>query len=363
MLRVVADGAGRVPHDVVVVGDPIGHVGVGAGPGSDGGLEPPRMARPAQFQQLGEVDDLVIAPIPDVGPRVIGFRHLPIDAGVRDTVRVVAVDGGGIDERADHRFDELGIGPGQRLPVLEDVPPVPLVAQLRVVAPAQHDVELVPGSRGIAVSAAEGKRQELAHQAHEMRAARLRSPHGQVRQGDRLGKTGPRLGVFLEQTPAARPQKARQVLPTYVVVARRHPAAHRVEERIGGVVATGHLVGAVLQAVHRGHDARQRGPVGHGVRRQGLRGQRRRVGPGQVGDLGPIQRCIGDDVPLDALSRGDAEPPVDQVGAARAPRRRLVPDRLATAEPGELSRAQQRPDRPRSVRADHGSRQGFAGFG
>ena len=79
----------------------------------------------------------------------------------------------GVDELGDDVLDELGIAERQRLPVLEDVPPVPL----EVRAPglpsrvAHLDVEAVPGPAGIAVAAAEGEGEVLVGEPLEVRVA------------------------------------------------------------------------------------------------------------------------------------------------------------------------------------------------
>ncbi len=114
------------------------------------------------FEQLFEIDDLVVAPITDIRPGVIGGGDFPFDAIAGDPVGVIAVHGGGIQEFADHLLDKLRIRPGQRLPVLENIPPVALVIQfLRSVRLFEIDREAVPGTAGVAVPAAKGQRQVL----------------------------------------------------------------------------------------------------------------------------------------------------------------------------------------------------------
>ena len=60
----------------------------------------------------------------------------------------------------------------QRLPVLEDVPPVAFVGQQRFAASVlQRDREPVPRAARIAVTAAEGDRQVLAAEPFQLRVA------------------------------------------------------------------------------------------------------------------------------------------------------------------------------------------------
>ena len=81
------------------------------------------------LQQLQEVNDLVVAPVPDVGPGIVRIEHLPVEAVAHDAVRIVAVGGGGVDELEDHALDVTGERQRQRFPVLEDVAPVALIVE------------------------------------------------------------------------------------------------------------------------------------------------------------------------------------------------------------------------------------------
>src|ERR1035437_3474623 len=81
------------------------------------------------LQQLEQVNDLVIAPVANVRPRVMRINYLPINTIARDAIRIVAVRSGGVDKAADHAGGKTRKRNSQRLPVLKNVPPVPLVVQ------------------------------------------------------------------------------------------------------------------------------------------------------------------------------------------------------------------------------------------
>ena len=80
-----------------------------------------------EFQEFEQIDNLMISPIADIGPRVLGFNHFIVNAFVRDAVRVITVRSSCIQELSDNMIDEQGIGIGERFPVLEDIAPVTLI--------------------------------------------------------------------------------------------------------------------------------------------------------------------------------------------------------------------------------------------
>ena len=122
-----------------------------------------------QFEQLEQVDDLVIAPIADVAPGVVGFLDLPVDTLLGDAVRVVAINSGCIDELGDHVFDEVGEAECKCLPILKDIPPVALVRQQALTGLVlEADLELVPGTTRIAVAPAKRDGQVFHRQAPQL---------------------------------------------------------------------------------------------------------------------------------------------------------------------------------------------------
>ncbi len=101
----------------------------------------------------------MIAPVSDIRPGVTRIRDFPIDTLLADPVGVVAIRRGGIQEGADHAFDKFRIRPGQRFPVLEDIPPVAFIIQLSgTIGVLDVDRKTIPGTAGIAMPAAEGQR-------------------------------------------------------------------------------------------------------------------------------------------------------------------------------------------------------------
>ena len=105
----------------------------------------------------------MIAPVADVAPRVVGLLDLPVDTFLGDTVRVIAVDRGGVDEFGNHVLDELGIAERKCFPVLENVAPVTLIRQQAFAALVfKTNLELVPGPTRVAMAATERDRQVFA---------------------------------------------------------------------------------------------------------------------------------------------------------------------------------------------------------
>ena len=98
-----------------------------------------------ELKQLEQVDNLMVSPITDVRPRVLGFNHLPVNTFVRDTIGIIPVCGGGIEELGDDMIDEKRVGNGERFPVLEYIPPVTLIRHDGIALLVLHaDVEQVP---------------------------------------------------------------------------------------------------------------------------------------------------------------------------------------------------------------------------
>jgi hypothetical protein len=123
------DRVAHVLHDLGVRADLVRDVGIGEQLALEQGAQPLGMVAARQLDELREVDDLVVTPVPDGRPRVVRLRHLPIDAFVRDAVRVVAIRGRGVHELDDDALDEIWVRHAQRFPVLEDVAPIALKAE------------------------------------------------------------------------------------------------------------------------------------------------------------------------------------------------------------------------------------------
>ena len=125
-----------------------------------------------QFQQLLQVNNLVITPVANIAPRIVGFFYFPINTFLGDPVRVVAVHRGCINKLRDDIFDKFRIAESQRLPVLEDIPPVAFIGEQAITSiVVQFDLELIPGATRVAMAAAESDWQVLMAEAFELRVA------------------------------------------------------------------------------------------------------------------------------------------------------------------------------------------------
>ncbi|MFG5409826.1 hypothetical protein ABXN37_19240 [Piscinibacter sakaiensis] len=305
---------------------PVGHVGEAVQRAVPPAVQQRRVARPRRLHQAQQVDDLVVAPVADLAPGVVGLDHLPVDAGPADAVGVVAVGRHRAEEGGDHRAGVVRRAGEQGLPVLEDVAPVPLVVQHAAPRRIAHlDRETVPGPAGIAMAAAEGQRQVGQQQALALR------PGGRAR---RVARRHPR--------PRCRRPRGGRAGRQLRGPVGEDPAAHDVEQHVGPVVRSGHRVGGDLQAVGAGQQVVQAGGVG------GHRGAD--LGLGAAAVLEPIQqlghlhlraRGIDDLVPGQAR-RLDAGLELHQEGAAAAAREVLGLHRRAAAEGGHLCIGQQR---------------------
>ena len=70
-LLVKNDGVGPVLHQRIVRLDPVGDIGVAKNPAIEHQFQTSRMIAHGGLEQFDQVDDLVIAPIPDVCPRIM----------------------------------------------------------------------------------------------------------------------------------------------------------------------------------------------------------------------------------------------------------------------------------------------------
>ena len=161
-------------QDLLVWLDAVGHVGVAEDLVAEHVREAAGVVAVQGLEQLQQVDDLVVAPVADVAPGIVGRHDFPVHAVTGDAVGIEAVHGRGVDELGDDAGQEPGEGRAQGFPVLEDVAPVALVVQRPVaVAVADADGEPVPGPAGVAVAPPEVEGQVLVAQALEVGVAGL----------------------------------------------------------------------------------------------------------------------------------------------------------------------------------------------
>ena len=319
----------------------------------------------ADLHQLLQVNDLVIAPVADIRPGIARLGNLPIDPVVGDAVGVVAIDGGGIQEGADHALDIFGVRIGQRFPVLEDIAPVALVIQLlRAVRLLDVDRKAVPRPAGVAVPAAEGQRQVGVAQADQVgRAVGLRRLCSSVKsmRGGRAAKKSAfarRTGRLRTATRSANDWVSIQYwsakMPpriTLNITLAKWWAEHDwlLESCTPSALAT----------------------IFH--RLTGWRRYRLRVpGPGPpgrlqplalLGDRGAILLDIGQQMPAPFLAAGQIERCMDKIRAAPAAHLRFGLDPLARAEPIELHRGEQILRLGQSNLGHGSSQERLAGFG
>ena len=117
----------------------------------------------------------MIAPVTDVGPGILGLGLFPVDALTSDPIGVVAIRRTGVHELRDHVLGKAGNRGTQCLPVLENIPPVPLVVENFVAVVVFHfDREPIPRSRWVTVTPTEGQWQVFHAQTLELQIAHSR---------------------------------------------------------------------------------------------------------------------------------------------------------------------------------------------
>ena len=155
-LRVINHRILGIGQQFVIRANSVRHVRVGEDIATEHGLQSAWIKVLEYLKELQQVDNLVVSPVTDVGPRVMRFDHLPVDAVAGDTIRVITIDRRGVDELRDHARQEGRKTAGQCFPVLEDITPVACVVQgISSVVVAQDDGELVPWATRVTVAATE----------------------------------------------------------------------------------------------------------------------------------------------------------------------------------------------------------------
>ncbi len=103
------DGVEGIAHEFGIGFDAIRHVGMAEDAPVQVFLESAWVKPGAGFHQFEQVDDLMVAPVTDVRPGVIGFWHFPVDPVVGDAIRVVPISGCGVQKHSDHVLNILRI--------------------------------------------------------------------------------------------------------------------------------------------------------------------------------------------------------------------------------------------------------------
>ena len=249
-------GVFRIGHQAAVIADAVGDVGVG----EDVALEQTGQAAGivllGVFEQLEQVDDLVVAPISDTGPRVMGLRHFPIDAPARDPVGVVAVRGRSIEEPRDHARGEAGERLGQGFPVLENVPPVALIIEH---PPARRipggDGEAVPRPARVAVAPAEGQGQVFTADSLQTRVVRLAGRLDEFRVGELCGQAAGQAFPARDHGGRGRTHMLVEIAAVDFLPVGENAPAHHIAERVGVVPRRSHGQRGDLQPVGASDDS------------------------------------------------------------------------------------------------------------
>ena len=105
-LRVVNNRILGIGQQFAIRANSVRDVRVGENIATDHGLQSAWIKVLEYFKELQQVDNLVVSPVTDVGPRVMRFDHLPVDAVAGDTIRVISIDRRGVDKLRDHARQE-----------------------------------------------------------------------------------------------------------------------------------------------------------------------------------------------------------------------------------------------------------------
>ena len=93
-----------------------------------GGLQTVRVNSGAEFHQFLEIDDLVVAPITDIGPGIIRFWNFPIDPVISNPIRVISTAVVAFGKVA-MIFSTISERIRERFPILENVSPVSFIIE------------------------------------------------------------------------------------------------------------------------------------------------------------------------------------------------------------------------------------------
>ena len=327
----------RITEQIGVGLDAVRDVGVAEEAPREEPLQPPGVVLTRQHEEPQQVNQLVVSPVADVRPRVVGLDGLPVDALASDPVRVVAVGRRGVDEGRDDALQVAGVRAAERLPVLEDVAPVALVASLPVaVVRLDVDREVVPGTAGVAVAAAEAERQVRRAEALHLGAGVCRHRVERL-DGEALRQDVEAPGVGARQRRVVVGDVRPHVLADDAVTLVEDAASHDVEQHVHAVAGRGHRLAGDLLAVR----ARDELPEPLRARLDvcvDLRAERVRVREAvcQADHVGGVLLDVGHEVPGLRLARGEGQRRRDEVRPTLGADGRLGLDRLPEAEAVEL---------------------------
>ena len=170
LLPIKDDGLARISNQLLVRLQRVGHVGKREHGHRQPLTHPLGIDGSRQFKKSTEVRDLVIAPVANIAPRVVGLRNFPVDAFSSDPVRIEAIKRGGIDELQNEMIHPTWVRQSQRFPVLENVTPIALVRQTtRTILVAHANVEHVPRPGGITMATSKPEGEVFIGQPKQLR--------------------------------------------------------------------------------------------------------------------------------------------------------------------------------------------------
>ena len=211
-----------------------------------------------QLQELLQVDDLVISPVADIAPGVVGLLDFPVDTLLGDAIRIVSIHRRCVDELGDHVLDEFRIAEGQRFPVLKDVAPVAFVGEQPVAELVlELDGKAVPGAARVAVAAAECNGKVFVAEPLQLRIAVRPDLRDQLIEVERIREAAEQGLTARVNAPVEMPHGLREVARRYVVLIVENAAAQDIEQHVRIMMAADGFLCRYLEAVACGHDARE----------------------------------------------------------------------------------------------------------
>jgi len=262
------------------------------------------------LEELLEVNDLVVAPVADVGPGVVGFDGFPVEAVFGDPVGIVSVEGGGVQELENHSVDESGIGMGQGLPVLEEVPPVPLIVEDFGAIGFVLDVygKIVPGAAGVAMAAAEFEGEVFHGEPDQVGVSGFQDLFVEGEEADPFFQAFDHRVVAGCDLPVGFGQVPGKIGFLNAVLVGEDASAQDVEQGIGIMTGVAEVVGGALQAVGTRHQLNQLPGAGVDILlNQGIEVLLFPDGMTKGDDLGMVQVDVGHDFPLFLPMRGKVD--------------------------------------------------------
>mmetsp|Transcript_47335 Transcript_47335/g.79232 ORF Transcript_47335/g.79232 Transcript_47335/m.79232 type:complete len:303 (-) Transcript_47335:964-1872(-) len=220
-------------------------------------LQAPRIETLTPLQQLEQINDLMVTPVPDIGMGMVRLWALPCKSfSLVNNIWIVAVDGACIQELGNDACEVVGEADSQCLPVLEDVTPIALeIEDLFAVLVLQDDVELVPWAGRVPMASTPRHRHVLRANSCQILVARGLSLLNQLQVMDDFREIVQPLGVLFSHIFVALCDKCQQVLFGNFIIVVIDPTTHAIEHDVGVVVGAGSFILQALESVCSSHDA------------------------------------------------------------------------------------------------------------